>query len=325
MAIGAGLAGQIGLATQGVDYDTAATVTRFLEFDNENIVTDVAKLYGRGIGVGRFQRADRVKTYIRQASGQVLLPVMNKGFGLVFEHMLGQNTITGATADKTHTAIPSAAALAGKFATWQVGRPDLAGTVQPFTFIGGKVRAWEFQFRVDEILQLMLDLDFKTVGVGTALASASYAATQEFFAFHEGALSIDGSTFYVKSGTLRGENGLAHDRRFLGNLKREPLAAGELIVSGQLEAEFENRDVYDAWVAGTVPGQLVLSFTTATLIPTTAVPFSLTITLDDIEYNGDTPNVDDEGILQQAIPFKALYDGTNPLVQVVYVTNDTAS
>lgn len=322
MAIGAGISGQVGMKAEST-YGTPVTVDRFYEFLSEGIDIDILSIDAPMIGGGRFLRNDRVKKVLRGARGPIEFVVLNKGFGLLFQHMLGQDTVTGASANKTHTCIPDALALQGKSMTVQVGRPDVNGTVQPFTFEGGKVLDWELKCALDEPLKLLTTWDFENVLTATALATASYTATEEMFIFSEGALTIGGTTMAVKSCSLKGNNALAAERRFLTNTKKEPLANGVFELTGSLDMEFESLTRYAAWLAGT-QAQLVLTFTLATVIPTTAVPFSLTITIPKIEYTGETPKVGGPEVLMQGAPFRALYDGTSPIITAVYITSDTA-
>lgn len=324
MAIKTGIAGQM-MGKAESTYGTPVTVDRTWEFVSEAIEVDVGKVESFQIGQGRFLKNDRVKTFIRGARGPVDLIVMNKNMGLLFEHAIGQNTITGAGADKTHTIIPDANALQGKSLTIQIGRPDVGGTVRPFTFEGGKIVEWELKCAVDGPLHFIPTFDFENVLTATALASPSYVATQEPFIFVEGALTVGGNTVYVRECSIRGNNGLRTDRRNLGNVKREPLAAGIVdYLTGSLACEFEDLTAYAALVAGT-QAQLVLTFTSPTVIPTTAVPYSLTVTIPKIEYTGETPKVGGPDIVMQNLAFRALYDGVSPIITVAIVTSDTAS
>lgn len=323
MAIKTGIAGQVGGKAEGI-YGTPVTVDRFWEFVSEGIDIDIAKVDAPMVGAGRFLRNDRVKTFLRGAGGPVDFIVLNKGFGLLMEHAIGQNTITGASANKTHTIIPDASALQGKSLTFQVGRPDVSGTVRAFTFEGGKITEWEFKCDVDGPLHFIPVFDFENVLTATALASASYPATQEMFIFSEGALTIGGTTVYAKSISIKGKNNLATDRRNIGNVKREPLANNWFELTGSIDCEFEDLTAYAAWLAGT-QAQLVLTFTLATVIPTTAVPFSLTITIPKIEYTGETPKVGGPDIVRMPLAFRGLYDGSNAIITAAYVTSDTAS
>lgn len=396
--IGAGISAQLGIKAESA-YGTPVTVDRFFEFESEGIDIDIAKVDAPLLGGGRFLRNDRVKTYLRGAKGAINWgPVMNKNFGLVFQHMLGQNTVAGrslsgtanaavtctatkltdtrltggsalvvdawkgatvtcdgktllvtsndansftgaawvvsqpadnqawsvASLDKTHTCQPDSLALTGKSLTVQIGRPDIAGTIQPFTFEGGKITDWELTCAIDEALKLSTTLDFENVLTGTSLAAASYVATQEMFIFTEGALTVGGTSTKVKKASLKGNNSLNVERRFIGNTKKEPLASGLAEITGSLECEFEDLTAYAAWLAGT-QAALVLTFTLSTLIPTTSVAYSLTITIPKIEYTGETPKVGGPDTVMQARPFRCLYDGTNPIVKFEYVTGDAAA
>lgn len=321
--IASGLGGQFGVAEETV-YGTGVTPTRFYEFNSEGLAVDVGKVESNAIGTGRFQRSDRVKTYIKSAKGPVAIPVLNKGAGLLFKHMLGGVATTGAGANKTHTFTPDAVALQGKSLTAQAGRPDITGVSRPFTYLGGKVTDWELAAEVDKGLIVTPTFDFKTALTATALAAASYPAAQEMFIFTEGALTIGGTAQAVRAASIKGANALNVDRRFIGAAnKKEPLANAIAEITGQLDCEFEDLTRYAAWVAGTTAA-LVLTFTLATLIPTTSTPYSLTITLPAIEYSGDTPMIGGPDVVKQASPFRALNNGTDPIISLAYVTDDTA-
>lgn len=273
---------------------------------------------------GVFLRTDRVKTFLRGAGGAIDFIVLNKGFGLLLEQGVGQNTITGGSADKTHTIIPDASALQGKSMTLQVGRPDVGGTVRAFTFEGGKILGGELKCDVDGPLHYIPTFDFDNVLTATALASASYPATQEMFVFSEGAVTLGGTTIYAKSMSVKWANNLKTDRRNIGNVKREPVANNWMEVTVDLDCELEDLTQYAAWLAGT-QATFLATFTLATVIPTTATPFSFTIRIEKCELMGDTPKVGGPDVVRMPLKLRGLYDGTNPILKLVYVTSDTVS
>lgn len=325
MTFATGLDAQVGYAAEP-SYGTYQAPTRFLEFNSQSFAADVAKVMAAGLGRGRFNRHDRTRTYIRGAAGAVEHEVTTKGFGLLFEHCLGQNTVTtpgGATLRRLHTIIPESTGLRGKSLTVQAGIPDVTGTVQPLTFLGGKVADWELKAAVDEILKLSMSLDFKTVRVSDALAAATYPSSARNLYWVDGALTVGGSAYPVKTVSIKGTNGLATDRRSLGNTKREPLAAAFAGIEGTFEGEFEDRDLYDAFVAGTQMA-LVLTFASDTIIEA-ANPYKLTATLPVIEWKGSTPSVSGPGVVPQQLPFVALDNGTDPIIKLEYETTDTAA
>lgn len=323
MAIKSGLAAQFGMKAEST-YGTPVTVDRFYEIDSESIVPDFEIIRSRGLGIGRVLRTDRSKRYARGYSGQVVITITNKDFGLWFEHCLGQNTISGASANKTHTCILDAAALQGKSLTVQVGRPGVDGTVRAFTYEGGKVLDWEIGLEAGQPAKLTVNMWFENLLTNTALASASYTATREMFIWSEGAVSVGGSTFYAKSMKIRGDNKLNTDRRFIGNTKKEPLASDFTEITGEIEAEFEDLTQYAAFEAGTQQA-IQLALTLATVIPTTAVAYSLTIAMPKCEWEEAKPTVGGPDIVGLVLPFRGLYDGTNAAITITYVTADTAA
>lgn len=323
MAVAGGLGSQLGLKAQ-VDYDTEIVVDRFFEFNSEGIVPDNGRVYSMGLGRGLTARADRVKAFTRGYAGPINFDVMNKNFGLIFQHMLGENTVSGAGAAKTHTCVVDAAAKVGKYQTVQLVRPGTDNTDRMFTYTGGKIPSWELGCEVDQILKLTADYDFKSGDVNTSKASASYVSTQEPFIFAEGALTVGGSALPTKSFTLRGDSKLATDRRFIGGTKKEPLANDHTDITGSLSGEFVDLTYYSSALAGT-QAAMVITFTLATVIPTTATPFSLTITLPAVEFLEAKPTVGGPGLIMLELPFKALNNGTDPIITLAYVTSDTAA
>ncbi len=321
MAIGTGLSAQLMVKAEST-YGTPITPDRAYEIMTEGIATNFGRYYSAGLGRGAFHRVDRMKAFPLGAEGSVEMDVLNKNFGLLFEHAIGQNTVTGTTV-RTHTIIPSTNGLAGKSLTVQVGKPGVGGVVRPFTYEGGKVKTWELKCDVLQALKLNLDFDFENVLTATSLATPSYVASQEPYIFTEGAVTIDGTTVYTKSMSVRGDNKLATDRRFLGNTKKEPLQADIVDVTGALDLEWDDFTYYSSALTGAVV-PIVITFTLATEV-TTGTPFSLTITLPKCEFTEAKPTVGGPGIVPLSLPFKALYDGTNPVVTIAYITTDTAS
>jgi len=322
MSVPSGIDAQLGVK-QETTWGTAVVVDRFYEFLNESFETNVGNVESRGIGGGRFLRASRVKTYIKDASGTFVVPVMNLGAGLLLKHWLGAvSTNSAATPVIVHTFTPDTNGKLGLGLTVQVGRPDIGGTVRPFTYAGGKVISGELRCALDEELDLSLDMDFKSVVTATALASKSFAADMEPFIFVEGALTIGGSAKLVRSASVKFSDAMKTDRRFLGNSKLQPLPNGWAEVTGNLEAEFEDLDEYAAFVAGTT-AELVLTFTTASVI-SVGNPFKLEVTIPAIQYTGETPKVGGPDVVMQALPFRVLNNETDPVITVELTTSDAA-
>jgi len=325
LAIGSGLSSQFGFVAESV-YGTAVTVTRFLEIQKESIKNDVGKWFSRGTK-DVVTRSSRTRTYSKGAKGDLEFEVMNKGFGLLFTHMLGTGAAVqvGGTTEYKHTITPDiSTGKTGMMATMQVGRPSVDATVQPFTYKGCKITEFEFTSELDGPLMLKVTIDAQSETTGTALATASYPTDPASFIFIDGALTIGGATSYVKSIKVAGKWSLDTERRFLGAIttKKEPIANGELEITGELGMEFESLTEYAKFVAGT-QSALVLTWSFGT-ITGAANPYKLVMTIPVVEYTGETPNVESSEVLMQNLPFKALYDGTLPIIKLEYHTSDSA-
>jgi Phage tail tube protein len=183
MTAPAGIAGQLGYVTETA-WNVATTPSKFLPFLNEGLKQEVGRLESKGIRAGR--RTVAVwRPGARKVGGQVRVELPNLNLAPLLRHMFGAVTTTGA-GPYTHTATPGD--LTGKSMTLQVGRPDLTGTVQPFTYTGCKVRSWELGAQAGQLAQLTLDhtaaaeWPVRTVADGTT-TNASAAVTSATAAF----------------------------------------------------------------------------------------------------------------------------------------------
>jgi hypothetical protein len=325
MAIGSGLGGQIGFAEE-TTYGTYVAPTRFLEFNDESLKADVVHVESRGIGSGRWLRTARHKEYVKGAAGSVEFDVKTKGFGLLFKHMLGDYTNANVVGNEQKaTIVPDANGKAGLKLTTQVGRPDIGGTVRPFSYEGCKITGWEFSASLDDPLRLSIDIDAETEQTASALASPSYPTGDEIFVMSEGAVTLNGSTIHVKSFSLKGAEGLATDRRFIGNLKKEPLANAEAMVTGELEFELEGLTRHGQWLAGTEIPNLVVTFTTPTSTGGGGGPFKLVLTVPLLKFDDGGSNLDGPEIVGEEMSFKALKASGSPIAQIEYFSTDTAA
>lgn len=256
-----GLHGQLGLKAEAT-YGTAVTVDRFYELVSEEITTEFARVPSSGIRSGQLHaRSDDWTTGLNRVSGGIDLEMSTKNMALLFRHALGSVSTAGA-GPYTHTITPGS--KQGLGLTIQVGRPGSAGTVHPFTFEGCKIVAIEVSFELDQPVQVRLEIVGQSQTTATALATASYTASNALLAYTHGAITLGGSAVKVKSGSWRYETPMNTDRVFLGDDEiSEPLENGQRVGSFSLECEFEDLTVYNRVVNGT-EAALSLSFTRST-------------------------------------------------------------
>jgi hypothetical protein len=273
----------------------------------------------RGIGQ-RFQRTSRVRTYSERITGQVALDIMNVGHGELFKQILGGVVTTHPATEYVHTFTPDAAGKLGVSGTWQVGRPDVGGTVRAFTYAGCKVLEGTIDVEVGQNAKLTLTVDGTSEVTATALATASYPASAVPLSFIDGALTIDAVRDQHQEGE-RQHQGRAGRRPPLR--RQHPQGADRERRDGDHRAARPGIRVADRVREvrrghGERPGAHPLLRRHGrgrALQADRHHPVSL-------KYTGETPSVGSSEIVQQPLPFKALYDGTNPIITIAYTTTD---
>jgi len=159
-------------------------------------------------------------------------------------------------------------------------------------------------------------------------ASASSYSTIDPFSGYEGALTIDGSAEVIMGWSATINNNLYGDKYHLGDRTRAKLPEQRRTVEGTLSVEFDNLDLYRKFLNG-VAGNLVMTFTSSTYINTSVLgnspsQFSLSVRQPNIQFNGTTPTIADEGIILVDMPYVALYDDVNgvPDIRITIVSDE---
>lgn len=318
---------QLGVVDE-VTYGTAVTVSRFFEYESENI----AETYGRTesdplrVGSG-FVRSDRFTPYPGGAAGTIQMTAMTKGFGFWLKHMMGTVATTGPAETTVYTHTATEGSLQGDSFTCQVNRPfHPSGTNQAFTYTGGKVAKWTLSNSVEGNLLLDLDCDFQAYDTTIALATASYPANMEPFSWVGGFVTIGGSNYDVTEFSLEVDNGMNVDRRQIraNALKKEPTTSRRS-GSFSLSADFDSLAQRNRAASTTRAGALAAItgvWRGPTLLGTTIYPeFSVSIPAARFdEWAGATEGTD---AITQELSGVVRYDGSASPVTVTYRTADT--
>jgi len=315
MALKSGLAAQIGYKLE-TTWGTFVAPTRFIPLKSESITEQIDPLESEGILAGR-----RVLTSEQwgqgnvEVSGSIEHELYQQGCGLLFRIMFGAVSTTGA-GPYVHTFTPGD--LTDDHVSCQVGIPDVSGTVQPFSFYGTKVTEWELSGKAGEIVMLTLGVVSKQLATSDALASASFgsgAATP--FRFVHATATVAGSAAKVKEFSLKGNNGLDTDRRFIGTAYiDEPLEADLREYSGELTLEFESLTQMNRYRNATEAAVVITLSASASA--------SLVITMN-CRFDGSTPTVDGRGIVELKVPFKCVASSTDASAITAVMTNSDAT
>jgi len=315
MPLASGMAAQFGLAEES-SYGTITTPNRFYELVSESIKAERERINSSAIRPGR-RVLHRWAPGIVKVSGEVELELPNRYMSVLLKHMFGSLNITG-SGPYTHTATPGD--LAGKSLTVQVGRPDIGGTVRPFTYPGCKVSEWSIKASVNEYAQLSLSLVGRDETTATSLATASYPSDLSPFVFTHASLTVASSSFPVKEIEISGNNGLADDRRYLvganSGLISEPLEAAVREYTGSFKADFTDLTAYNRFVNGT-EAALELTFNAG-------ASSQLVITCN-VRFDGETPNVEGHELLELSQPFVCVHSSSDASAITAVLTTSEAT
>lgn len=343
MTTRSGLDAQVGFAAEST-VGTAVTVTKFVEFDNEDFKYVPTWLEGEGIRAGaQFKRDSRVSVVRKDVNGKLDLKLPTKGIGLLVKHALGSSaTPVQIGATTAYQQIHTPGDHVGKGLTFQVGRPEPGtGTVRPFTFNGCKCTQWEFSVADGGNCMFSTTWDGWNEDTATALAPALYASGAALFNFSHGSLtlggtastggspsqiSVAGSTAVaavVNSFTLRGEIPMQADRYGIGNagVKNEQLQNDYPTITGSLDAEFAKAELYDVF-KGAASTTLQANFSQGDAGGGNAFAFNWILPAARFKNMG--PSVNGPGLVRMSCEFEVYDDGTNAACQAKIVSTDTS-
>lgn len=321
MPLASGLAGQFGFVAE-TTYGEPVTVSRFVQFVDESVETEIERLESNSIIAGqRVLRSSQWTPAMRRSEGDVGLEVFSGSIGLLLEHMMGSVTTSGTEDPFTHTFTPGD--LMGKSLTMQFGRPTRTGAVQPFTYAGAKVQSWSIGLATGEIATLGLSVVAQSETTGIALETASFDPDIRPLNFVFGSLTLAGSSLCVRSATINGENSLDTDRTCLGqDVIDEPLQGELREYTAEFEVEFGDQgsgdelELYNRYVNGE-EAQLDLQITTAD------ASHSLTIS-GNVRFDGSTPTIGGRELLTHTLSAKYVgTDSDDSAITMTFVTADS--
>jgi hypothetical protein len=340
MGLGAGIASQFGFA-QETTPGTPVTVTKFVEYNTETLDFVPNTIQGMGLHAGgQYARASRYSRTTKTVSGAVTMDLATRTLGVLLKNMLGSSaTATQISATTAYKQVHNPGPLDGLGLTLQKGVPEAgSGTVKPYTYNGAKVTSWTISQALDAIATLSIGFDAWNEDDVTALATASYVASN-VFNFSQvttikfgGTASIASGVTSIASGVavtgltsfeLTGTNPVADSRFFLGSagVKANQLENDYRTVSGKFSGEFSKAQYYDVFKAGTTT-PIQVTWTQGDAGGGNA--FTFDIILPACKLNSGTNNVGGPDIIQGDIEFVALDDQATTPIQITYISTDTS-
>lgn len=335
MAIGSGLGAYVGLKAETV-FGTYVAPDRFHEPSGEVSWGKVKNVYqGGGVASGRMvQPGTRRVVVTKGAGGSLPMEVANTKMGVILQHIFGSTPTP--TVQNTSTGYLQAHTLAdnyGKSLCGQVGIPDRAGTVRPYSFLGGKITSAEFSCTVNEPLTVTLEMDYRDVTEAQAAVTPSYTTGQ--IPFHWGHLTAKLGTFGseasvsgVRGFTFRVERPMDLEGFYAGNagLKDQPVMNDFVVVSGSVDVDYVTKaDFADRFASDTATSMRMRFEDTATSLGGTPTIYPLfELGASQVFFDEGTPKVSGPGIITTSYSFKGQNDLTNAAAFCNYISTDSA-
>lgn len=307
-------------------YGTPVALSRAYEAKADNFAINMEYMESVGFRAGmETLRSDRRKPVAMGGEGTIEVDVLDKGMGLVWQSLLGGAagpTVIGVTTAYRQIFTSTSDAPSGSY-TVQVQRPDSAGTIRSFTHHGSMIKDWKLSQSVGKFLSVEMNFDFEEVETATAAGTVTYPANALDFDWTQCAVTVGGNAVDASAYELSADLGLKTDRHFLRGsaLKKQPKRGGVPSYEGSLDAEFTDLTHYASFVAGTIV-PIVATWTGRTI--SGAETARVIVTLAACQFNGESPSVSLDDMPKQSLPFKVLDNGTDPAVQVEYISADIA-
>lgn len=303
----------------------ASTLTRGIEGQVDSWEREQQPLMSSGFRGGmQADRSSRRTMVNMGGEGSLEFDILTNGFGLLAQGLLG--TVSGPTQEAATTAYTSTFATAadepGKAYTVQVQRADMSGTTRVFTHLGCVPTGWTISQGLEGITKAVVPFVFQDVNTTESAESITYPGGTAFN-WTQSKATIDSVDTDITEMNLTADLGLAVDRRFLrqSELMKQPCRRTVPQFTGSISSEFEDLVLYNDFVAGNI---VPITFTWTGAVIEGAHNFELIITLPACQFDEGSPTANLDGLPTQTLPFKVLWDETNPAVTMTYKSTDTA-
>jgi hypothetical protein len=313
---GSAIDSQIGYAVE-VTPGTYVAPTRTIEHVSEGIKLTRTRLESKGIRAGRRGGSGRWRDGGQWVSGPIAHELSAANIGILLRNLMGAVATTG-VGPYTHTFTYGGTFTEGGL-TIQVGRPDVAGVVRAFSYLGCQITKMTLASKVNEISQMNFEVYGQHEDTGQTLAAATYAAAWQPFTFANATLQLAAAEYEFDDITLNFDSGLRtgrHTHRATNPTRpRISKESAFRTAGGTINSEFIDLTAYNRFVNGT---EAALS-----MVWNAGASAQLTVA-GNVRFDGETPNVTGPEMLKQGLPFKFLSTTSDAAMLTITLVNGDA-
>lgn len=316
MATASALDSQIGYATE-VTPGTYVAPTRTLEHVSSTLKFHRERIESSGIKAGRRGGSGRWSAGRQWVDGGVSHELSPANIGMILKNHFGAVSTTG-TGPYTHSFTFGSSVETAL--TIQVGKPDLAGTVNAFSYLGCQVKGLKIASEVGKNAMLDLDIYGQHLDTAQTLAATAYPSAWSPFNFQHGTLSLAGSAYEFERFSFESDNGLQTGRHTHRATNPErPRVSKESAyrsVKGTISSEFISMTALNRFINGT---EAALS-----LVFDAGASAQLRIA-GNVRFDGDDVDITGPQMLQQSLPFVFLSTTSDAAMLTVTLVNGDAT
>ncbi len=327
-----GLGAQLGVATEAA-YGTFKAPTRFLPFTSESLSLEKNYSKSAGLRAGRFAQAQNLhRATTRTGGGDFSLELLDQGMGIIWNQLHG-NVVAPVKiegAEKSGLVFKQLHEIGlkdpfGKSLTVQVGRPDTANTVQPFSYLGCTVLEVKISIEAGGTAELTVSVDAKDEVTNQALAEPTYDADTLPFTFQQMVAKVGGGKVAnVRSIEIGIALGMNTERFHLGNegTKDQPIVNELLAVTADATLEFTGLTDHNRYKNEEVV--LLELEGTGAAIGEEGETFRCDFELPAAKQVSSSPTVEGPDVLTTDVTFEALDNGVKAPLLIEYLSTDNA-
>lgn len=330
MSVRSGLGAQLGVATEEA-YGTYKAPTRFFPFESESLSLEKNYIKTAGLRAGRLSQAKNLhRATTRSVGGDFSINFFDQGMGILLNQLHGETVTPTKIEEKskrvykqTHkigTSDPFAKSL-----TIEVGRPDVEGTVQPFSYTGCKIVEFKLSIDAGGVGMVSVSIDGQDQSTEEELGEATYDADALPYTFQEMGLTFGGSEMaFARNIEIAVAIAQNTERYNLGNsgVKDTPIVNDLLAVTASGTFEFSSLTSHNRYLEETT-GKLVLTGTGAE-IGSERETFKSVFTMPTAKQVSSSPVVGGPDIVTEDITFECIDNGTEAPLTVEILSTDSA-
>jgi hypothetical protein len=331
MAVRSGLGAQLGVATEET-YGTFKAPTRFFPFTTESIALSKNYVKSAGLRAGRLSQASTLhRATTRSAAGDFNIEFFDQGMGILLNQLHGEVVTPVKIEEKSKLLFKQIHKIGlsdpfGKSMTVQVGRPDVTGTVRPFSYLGCKITEYKLSIDAGGLAQVSVSIDGRDEVTAEALGSATYDADPLPFTFQQMEAKIGGSKVAnVRSITITVAVGQNTERFNLGNsgVKDTPIVNELLAVTANATMEFSGLTDHERFTKEELK-ELVLNGKGAEPgAEAKGDNFTANFKMAAAKQTSSSPTVDGPDVITQDVAFECLDNFTSPPLEAEILSTDT--